>query len=128
MEKKTLVISQDKLEEVKLIVEERRKERMKVLTRDLEVCDLLDIRNPQMVSEYARDILKQLHKEEKLYLYPQDFLKNQPEINEKMRAYLIDWLAELHLKFKLWPETLYVCIGLIDKYLSLEPNLKKSDL
>jgi hypothetical protein len=28
------------------IVEERRKERMKVLTRNLEVCDLLDMRNP----------------------------------------------------------------------------------
>ena len=58
MEKKAHIISQEKVEEVKLIVEERKKERMKVLTRDLEVCDLLDIRNPQMVSEYARDILK----------------------------------------------------------------------
>jgi hypothetical protein len=27
-------------------MEERRKERMKTLTRNLEVCDLLDIRNP----------------------------------------------------------------------------------
>jgi hypothetical protein len=28
------------------IVEERRKERMKTLTRNLEVCDLLEMRNP----------------------------------------------------------------------------------
>jgi hypothetical protein len=27
-------------------MDERRKERMKVLTRNLEVCDLLDMRNP----------------------------------------------------------------------------------
>jgi cyclin B len=46
-----------------------------------------------------------------------------------MRAYLIDWLTELHLKFKLWPETLYVCIGIIDKYLMVEDkDFKKKDL
>jgi len=45
-----------------------------------------------------------------------------------MRAYLIDWLSELHLKFKLWPETLYVCVGLIDKYIMLQGDLRKKDL
>lgn len=111
------VITEERLAEVRQIVEDRKKERMKFLIRNLEVCDLSDLRNPQMVTEYANDILKQLHIEEKRHLYPDDFLKNQPEINEKMRAYLIDWLSELHLKFKLLPETLYVCVGLIDKYL-----------
>lgn len=53
---------------------------------------------------------------------------NQSEVTEKMRAYLIDWLSELHLKFKLWPETLYVTVGLIDKFLQTEPNFKKKDL
>ena len=55
-------------------------------------------------------------------------MHNQSEVTEKMRAYLIDWIAELHLKFKLWPETLYVCVGLIDKYLALEPDFKKKEL
>ena len=45
-----------------------------------------------------------------------------------MRAYLIDWLSELHLKFKLWPETLYVCVGIIDKYIMIQPDIKKKDL
>lgn len=45
-----------------------------------------------------------------------------------MRAYLIDWLTELHLKFKLWPETLYVCVGIIDKFLLKEKDFKKKDL
>lgn len=107
-------------QEVARIVEERRKERMKTLTRNLEVCDLLDIRNPQSVAEYAPQIYKYLHNEEVKHLYPGDFLiGNQNEITEKMRAYLIDWLSELHLKFKLWPETLYVCVGIIDKYIML---------
>jgi hypothetical protein len=45
-----------------------------------------------------------------------------------MRAYLIDWITELHLKFKMWPETLYVCVGIIDRFLMNEPDFKKKDL
>ena len=30
----------------------------------------------------------------------------QADINEKMRAILIDWLVEVHLKFKVSPITL----------------------
>lgn len=37
-----------------------------------------------------------------------------------MRAILIDWLVEVHLKFKLLPETLFLTVNLIDRYLSLE--------
>jgi hypothetical protein len=38
--------SQERMQQVAKLMEERRKERMKTLTRNLEVCDLLDIRNP----------------------------------------------------------------------------------
>lgn len=101
---------------------------MKVLTRNLEVCDLLEIRNPQSVAEYAPQIQKFLYQEEVKHLYTDTFLENQTEITEKMRAYLIDWICELHHKFKLWAETLYVCIGIIDKFLMNEPNFKKKEL
>lgn len=39
------------------------------------------------------------------------------EISDKYRQYLVDWLAELHYKFKMWPETLFVTVGIIDKTL-----------
>jgi transcription initiation factor TFIIIB Brf1 subunit/transcription initiation factor TFIIB len=41
----------------------------------------------------------------------------QDDINEKMRAILVDWLVEVHLKFKLIPESLYLTVNLIDRYL-----------
>jgi len=47
-------------------------------------------------------------------------LSKQQDINEKMRAILVDWLVEVHLKFKLLPETLYLTINLIDRYLGVE--------
>lgn len=42
----------------------------------------------------------------------------QNDINSKMRAILIDWLIDVHLKFKLRPETLFLTTYLIDCYLS----------
>ena len=46
------------------------------------------------------------------------YMKRQPDVNEKMRAILVDWLVEVHLKFKLVPETLYLTVNLIDRYLA----------
>jgi hypothetical protein len=36
-----------------------------------------------------------------------------------MRAILVDWLVDVHLKFKLVPETLFMCINLIDRFLGI---------
>lgn len=43
--------------------------------------------------------------------------RNQKDINEKMRGILIDWIVDVHLKFKLRPETLFITVNLIDRYL-----------
>jgi len=68
--------------------------------------------------------------EEKTHMYPTNFLDKeyQSQISEKYRQYLVDWLAELHYKFKMWPETLYVTVGIIDKTLMLWKDFQKSDL
>lgn len=42
---------------------------------------------------------------------------HQTEINDKMRAILVDWLIEVHSKFKLVKETLFISISIIDRYL-----------
>lgn len=47
-------------------------------------------------------------------------MKIQTEINEKMRAILVDWLVEVHSKFKLLPETIFLTVNLIDRYLEKE--------
>ena len=44
-------------------------------------------------------------------------MRNQKEINERMRAILVDWLIEVHLKFKLREDTLFLTINLMDRYL-----------
>ena len=62
-------------------------------------------------------------------MLPEDFMGPQmTEVTEKMRAYLVDWLAELHFKFKMWQETLHVTVGIIDRFLAMNPDLKKTEL
>ena len=41
----------------------------------------------------------------------------QTEITEEMRGILHGWLVEVHLKFKLLPETLFIAVNLIDRFL-----------
>ena len=72
--------------------------------------------------EYIDDILENLLKEEKNseIKISNSYFKFQTDINNKMRAILIDWLIEVHLKFSFKPETLYITIYIIDSYLSLK--------
>jgi hypothetical protein len=45
-----------------------------------------------------------------------------------MRALTVDWLAELHYKFKMWPETLYVCIGVMDQFLAKQTEIRREHM
>ena len=54
-------------------------------------------------------------------------MQQQQDINEKMRAILVDWIIEVHLKFKLLPETLFITVSLIDRYLEIE-QIKRTNL
>lgn len=78
--------------------------------------------NIQEVPEYIHSIFLHIKESEKLnpHFYPMaGYMKRvQFDINEKMRAILLDWLVEVHLKFKLLPETFFLTINLIDRYLN----------
>ncbi|XP_020223332.1 G2/mitotic-specific cyclin S13-7 [Cajanus cajan] len=49
-----------------------------------------------------------------------DYMASQPDINSKMRSILVDWLIEVHRKFELSPETLYLTLNIVDRFLSVK--------
>ena len=53
------------------------------------------------------------------------YMANQADINDKMRAILVDWLVEVHLKFKLMPETMYLTVNIIDRYLEKKQVIRQ---
>eukprot|EP00392_Amoebophrya_sp_AT5.2_P003104 g3109.t1 len=57
-----------------------------------------------------------------------EFLDKQMEISSRMRGILLDWLVEVHYKFKLQPETLYLCINLIDRFLDKRRDIARKKL
>ena len=73
---------------------------------------------PQNVDEYFDDICIELNNKELQYLPDANYMSKQKDINHRMRAILIDWLVDVHLKYKMVPQTLYIAVNLIDRYLS----------
>lgn len=88
----------------------------------LSTNEIPKMRNIQEVPDYIEDIFEYTKEQERsnvsaFYAAP-NYMNNQYDINEKMRAILLDWLVDVHLKFKLLPETLFLTVNLIDRYLS----------
>ncbi len=44
------------------------------------------------------------------------------ELSGRMRAILIDWLVQVHLRFHLLQETLYLTVAIIDRFLQVSPS------
>ena len=86
----------------------------------------IDVQN---ADEYFDDICHELFSNEDKYLVDPKYMSNQSDINHRMRAILIDWLIDVHLKYKLVPQTMYIAVNLIDKYLEKnETNRAKLQL
>ena len=77
-------------------------------------------KDPQVNTEYLLEMYQNLLIEEKDIKSLFGYMKTQTDINEKMRAMLIDWIIDVHFKFKLKADTLFLTVWLIDKYLSLK--------
>lgn len=85
------------------------------------------VKDELKVANYVTDLFQNLYNEEGKGR-PKRYMNNQPDINAKMRSILIDWLVEVHMKFRLVPETLYLCVNIIDRYCSLNLSIKRSKL
>jgi hypothetical protein len=48
-----------------------------------------------------------------------NYMALQAKIDEQIRSTLIDWLIQIHYNFKLWPETLFLTVNMIDRYFSV---------
>jgi cyclin B len=81
--------------------------------------------NVQQVSEYAADIFSDLFRREAAFMPRADYMDSQVDITAKMRTILVDWLIEVHMKYRLRPETLHLTVNLVDRYLSRIPVMRK---
>lgn len=90
-----------------------------LLKENVNDIDKDDHDNPQLVSEYVNDIYAYLRQLEVRYPIRSQHLVSQTEITGRMRGILIDWLVQVHLRFHLLQETLYLTVAIIDRYLQV---------
>ncbi|KAL8205590.1 hypothetical protein R6Q57_009141 [Mikania cordata] len=98
-------------------------ERTKLLNDQVSVTEdilpnIYDDGNQLEVAEYVDDIYQHYWVTEAHNQPLKNYMEIQTDITPVMRGILINWLIEVHLKFDLMQETLYLMVTLLDFYLS----------
>lgn len=95
-----------------------------MIESSLEPWDATDINNDCYVTDYIDSIMTNLRDDELknfngcIVENEFDFMSTQRDVNIRMRSVLIDWLIEVHRKFKLLPATYFLGINMLDRYMA----------
>ena len=74
--------------------------------------------DPQDVYDYDCEIYKVLRQSEGETLPTRNCISDQPFVNSMMREMLVDWMQQLHFKFRMHTNTIYIAVNLLDRVLS----------
>lgn len=89
------------------------------LPKNVQNIDCEDADNPQLVCEYVNGIYDYMRELEQKYPVKVNFLSGY-EITGRMRSILIDWLVQVHMRFHLLQETLYLTVAILDRFLQVQ--------
>jgi G2/mitotic-specific cyclin-B2 len=84
---------------------------------DIEDVDKFDSENPLLVSDYVKDIYVYLRELEERFAPSATYMEGQTHITPAMRTILVDWIVEVHGRFKLVQETVFLTIHIMDRAL-----------
>ncbi|KAK8854880.1 hypothetical protein IAR55_003619 [Kwoniella newhampshirensis] len=81
--------------------------------------DDVELFDTTMVAEYADEIFAHMEELEESVMPNPRYMDFQTEIEWTMRTTLIDWLLQVHLRYHMLPETLWIAVNLVDRFLSV---------
>ena len=93
-------------------------------SNSLEDIETSKVKGSNKIYSFSKDYFDEIYQnllldEKKFYQKINcNYMHFQKNINDKMRAILVDWLIEIHFKFKMKQKTLYNCVFIIDAFLS----------
>ena len=99
---------------------------VKTQSIDWTVQEVPKEQNCQEVNQYQLSIFDFLRKKDSKFSLNPLYMETQLDINPRMRSILIDWLIDVHIKFKLVPQTLFMTVDLIDRFLSKQPIARQA--
>lgn len=77
-----------------------------------------EVRDTSMVAEYSKEIFEYMSRCEARTMANPNYMDFQGEIRWHMRATLVDWLMQVHMRYHMMPETLWIAINVVDRFLS----------
>ncbi|KAI1824216.1 cyclin-like protein [Xylaria intraflava] len=80
--------------------------------------DTPDLDDSLTAAEYVHEIFEYLRDLECKSIPNPRYMDHQDDIGWRTRGILIDWLIEVHTRFHLLPETLFLATNIIDRFLS----------
>ncbi|KAF8962771.1 cyclin-like protein [Flammula alnicola] len=80
--------------------------------------DNVDMYDTTMVSEYAEEIFEYMCDLETEVMPNPNYMDGQNEISWGMRQTLVDWLLQVHLRYHMLPETLWIAVNIVDRFLT----------
>ena len=103
-----------------VVIEVAQKDEPELQPEDEEVADLdaEDIDDPLMVAEYVVEIFEYLKDLEETTMPNPNYMDYQTNLEWHLRGVLVDWLIEVHTRFHLLPETIFLAVNIIDRFLS----------
>lgn len=81
--------------------------------------DAEDYDDPLTAAEYVGEIFEYLKVLEEATMPNPDYMAHQDHLEWHLRGVLVDWLIEVHARFHLLPETMFLAINIIDRFLSV---------
>ncbi|KAI9505123.1 cyclin-like protein [Coemansia spiralis] len=71
-----------------------------------------------MVSEYITEIVEYMVVREKETMPDDLYMEKQDDLTWEMRHVLVNWLVQIHYQMRMLPETLFLAVNLVDRFLS----------
>lgn len=78
-----------------------------------------DMDDPLMVAEYVVEIFDYLYELEKTTMPNPKYMNYQKDLKPHMRGILGEWLIGIHRGMRMVPETLFIAMNLVDRFLSV---------
>ncbi|GJE96592.1 cyclin [Phanerochaete sordida] len=80
--------------------------------------DEIDPEDTTMVSEYSDEIFEYMQELEEDCMPNADYMDGQSELSWSTRQTLVDWLLQVHLRYHMLPETLWIAVNIVDRFLT----------
>lgn len=77
--------------------------------------------------QYSEEIIDHLLRREASVHRDHSYLASQPDVTDRMRMILTDWLVDVAIKFKVHPETFFLAVDIVDRFL-MRAHVSRSQL